>query len=64
MDEAERIKAQVRAKVEHPFQVIKQRFGYTKTRNRGLKKNAARLTMLFAFANLLKVKRQLLAQVA
>ena len=64
LDEAERIKARVRAKVEHPFRVIKLQFGYAKARYRGMKKNAARLTMLFAFANLCKVKKQLLAQVA
>ena len=64
LDEAERIKARVRAKVEHPFRVIKLQFGYAKARYRGQKKNAARLTMLFAFANLLKVKRRLLVQAA
>jgi transposase, IS5 family len=29
----------VRAKVEHPFRVIKRQFGYTKVRYRGLAKN-------------------------
>ena len=32
----EHAKAQVRAKVEHPFRVIKRQFGYTKARFRGL----------------------------
>ena len=59
-EQYEKLKARVRAKVEHPFQVIKQRFGYVKTRYRGLKKNAARLTMLFAFANLWKVRKQVM----
>lgn len=34
----ERAKAQTRAKVEHPFRVIKRQFGYTKVRFRGLAK--------------------------
>ena len=34
----EKAKAQVRAKVEHPFRVIKRQFGYTKVRFRGLAK--------------------------
>ncbi|PRP68650.1 IS5 family transposase, partial [Chromobacterium amazonense] len=33
----ETVKAKIRAKVEHPFRVIKQQFGYLKTRYRGLK---------------------------
>ena len=56
----EKLKARVRAKVEHPFRVIKQQFGYIRTRYRGLKKNAARLTMLFTFANLWKVRKQMM----
>lgn len=39
----EKAKAQVRAKVEHPFRVIKRQFGYVKTRFRGLAKNTAQL---------------------
>ncbi|MFX8262287.1 transposase, partial [Acinetobacter baumannii] len=50
----------VRAKVEHPFRVVKQQFGYAKVRYRGLAKNTARLTMLFAMSNLWMVRRQLL----
>ncbi|KPX10083.1 ISPssy, transposase [Pseudomonas savastanoi] len=34
-------KGQLRAKVEHPFRVIKRQFGYTKVRFRGLAKNTA-----------------------
>jgi len=37
----EKAKAQVRAKVEHPFRVIKRQFGYVKVRFRGLAKNTA-----------------------
>lgn len=56
----EKAKAQVRAKVEHPFRVIKRKFGYVKTRFRGLAKNTAQLTTLFALSNLWMVRRQLL----
>jgi IS5 family transposase len=52
LDQAERLKASIRAKVEHPFRVFKQQFGYAKVRYRGLAKNTARLTMLFALGNL------------
>jgi len=38
----EQLKARVRAKVEHPFRVVKQQFGYAKVRYRGLAKNTAR----------------------
>ena len=53
----EQFKASVRAKAEHPFRVIKLQFGYSKVRYRTLAKNAARLTTLFAFANLWKVRK-------
>jgi len=39
----EKAKAQVRAKVEHPFRVIKRQFGCTKVRFSGLAKNAAQM---------------------
>ncbi|WP_248681214.1 transposase, partial [Zestomonas thermotolerans] len=54
-------KAQVRAKVEHPFRVIKRQFGYTKVRFRGLAKNTAQLITLFALSNLWMARRHLLA---
>lgn len=53
-------KAQVRAKVEHPFRVIKRQFGYTKVRFRGLTKNIAQLTTLSALSNLWMVRKRLL----
>ena len=56
----EKAKAQVRAKVEHPFRVIKRQFGYVKTRFRGLAKNTAQLVTLFALSNLWMVRRHLL----
>ncbi len=43
--------ASVRAKVEHPFLVVKRDFGFTKTRYRGLEKNLNHLHMLFASSN-------------
>lgn len=58
-DQIERLKAGIRAKVEHPFRVLKQQFGYTKTRYRGLMKNSAQITTLFALANLWMARKQL-----
>ncbi|AZC51672.1 Mobile element protein [Pseudomonas chlororaphis subsp. piscium] len=54
-------KAQTRTKVEHPFRVIKRQFGNVKVRFRGLAKNTAQLTTLFALSNLWMARRQLLA---
>ena len=51
--EVESRKASVRAKVEHPFLIIKRDFGFIKTRYRGLAKNRNHLQVLFASANLL-----------
>ena len=48
---AESRKASVRAKVEHPFLIVKRDFGFTKTRYRGLAKNRNHLNVLFASAN-------------
>lgn len=56
-----RIIAVVRAKVEHPFRVLKRQFGYVKTRYRGVAKNRAQLFTLFALGNLFLVRRRLLA---
>jgi transposase, IS5 family len=58
----EKLKAQVRAKVEHAFHVVKNLFGHRKVRYRGLKKNTAQLHTLFGLANLVLAKRVLLAQ--
>ena len=59
-EKIEKIKASVRAKVEHPFRVIKRQFGYTKVRYRGLAKNTAQLVTLFALSNLWMARRTLL----
>jgi IS5 family transposase len=57
----EKLKAQVRARVEHPFHVIKNLFRHRKVRYRGLAKNLAQLYSLFALANLIIVRRSLLS---
>jgi IS5 family transposase len=57
----ERALAQVRAWVEHPFHVVKNLFRHKKLRYRGLAKNTAQLHTLFALANLVIVKKALLA---
>ena len=60
----EKLKAGIRAKVEHPFRVIKRQFAYTKVRYRGLKKNTAQLVTLFALSNLWMVRSKLLGMQA
>jgi transposase, IS5 family len=58
----ERALSQVRAWVEHPFHIVKNLFRHKRLRYRGLAKNTAQLHTLFALANLVIVKRTLLAQ--
>ena len=58
---AEKCKASIRAKVEHPFLLVKRRFGYAKVRYRGLLKNTQRLMTLLGFANLIRAERYLAA---
>ena len=60
IDQLERLKASIRAKVEHPFRVIKRQFGHVKVRYRGLKKNTAQLSTLFALSNLWMARKALL----
>lgn len=55
-------KAKVRARVEHPFRVVKCVFGYTKTRFKGLAKNTVQVVTLFALANLYAVRRHLMSK--
>ncbi len=57
----ERLKAQVRARVEHPFHILKNLFRHRKARDRGLAKNTAQLHSLFALANLFLARRSLLS---
>lgn len=56
----EREKSSVRAKVEHAFWVVKCLFGYRKTRYKGRRKQAAKLHMVFALANLYLADRRCL----
>jgi len=60
LDKLEHLKASIRAKVEHPFRVIKRQFGYVKVRYRGLMKNTAQLHTLFALSNLWMARHRLL----
>lgn len=55
----EQTKASMRAKVEHPFRVIKQQFGFNKVRYRGIAKNDNKLQTMFALANLWLVRGKL-----
>ena len=64
LERLEKTKASIRAKVEHPFRVIKRQFGYTKVKYRGLAKNTANLMTLFALSNLWMVRRKLMAGAA
>lgn len=61
VQKAEHRKASMRAKVEHPFRVIKRQFGLVKVRFRGLAKNTAHVVTLFALSNLWMVRKQLMA---
>ena len=56
----ERAKANNRSKGEHPFRVIKQQFGFQKTRLRGFSKNRCKIHVLAALSNLFQARRQLL----
>ena len=63
IDEVQRAKnktkSSVRAKVEHPFLIIKRIFGSVKTRYKGLAKNAHRLFVTCALTNLYLMRRRL-----
>ena len=61
LEQVEQLKASVRAKVEHPFHVVKNLFRHRKARYKGLAKNEAQLFSLFGLANLVIAKRELLA---
>lgn len=60
LERIEHAKASIRAKVEHPFHVVKNLFRHRKTRYRALAKNTAQLFSLFCFANLVLARRWLL----
>ncbi len=54
-----RTKSSVRAKVEHPFRILKRIFGFDKVRYRGLAKNHHRLCACFALVNLYLHRKRL-----
>ena len=58
-DQLEHLKARIRAKVEHPFRVLKRQFGYVKVKYRGLAKNTAQLFTLFMLSNPWMVRKKL-----
>ncbi len=59
-DLVETAKAHIRVKGEHPFRVIKQQFGFQKTRLRGMLKNSCKVNVLAALSNLFMARRRLL----
>ena len=59
VEHLEHVKARIRAKVEHPFPVIKNILGLKKVRYRGLAKNTAQLFTRFGRTNLVRAKRRL-----
>lgn len=64
LEQIEHIKARIRAKVEHPFRVLKRQFGYRKVRYRGLAKNTAQVFTLFALSNLWMARHRLTTRTA
>ncbi|BDO85971.1 IS5-like element ISKpn26 family transposase [Escherichia coli] len=55
----EYMKASIRARVEHPFRIIKRQFSFVKARYKGLLKNDNQLAMLFTLANLFRVDQMI-----
>lgn len=63
IERLEKLKAIVRARVEHQFRVVKQQFGYNKVRYHGLVKNTAQSVILFALSNLWMVRRPMFTSI-
>ena len=61
LDLVEMAKAHIRAKVEHPFRIIKEQFGFRKPRLRGMAKNHCKVNVLAALTNLFFARGYLLA---
>jgi IS5 family transposase len=61
--ETNRRKSSIRAKVEHPFLILKRLWGFAKVRYRGLAKNANRAFAMLAAINLIKHGRPLTGEV-
>jgi IS5 family transposase len=62
LDEGERPKVRIRAKVEHPYRVIKRQFGHLGMRYRGSVENTQQLRTLFALSNLWVTRRRILQE--
>jgi IS5 family transposase len=60
LEQLEKTKASIRAKVEHPFRVIKRQFGFVKVKYRGMAKNTANLVTLFTLSNLWMARKRLM----
>jgi IS5 family transposase len=60
----DKTKASIRAKVEHPFLVIKCQFGHSKTCYRGLAKNTSQLLVIFALSNMWMVRKRMIQGLA
>ena len=58
-EQLEYVTASIRARVEHPFRVLKRQFRHVKVRYRSLVKNTAQLHTLFALTNLWLMRRKL-----
>ena len=59
-EQLEKLKASIRATVEHPFRVIKCQLGHRKVRYRGLSKSTSQLLVMFALSNLWMVHKKIL----
>lgn len=56
VEQMKKLKARVRAKVEHPRKVLERQFGHAKVHYRGLTKDTAQMVTLFARSNLWMVQ--------
>lgn len=61
INKIEKYKAGILAKVEHPFRVIKRKFGFLKLSYRELKKKTLQIETLFVLSNLWMARHQLMA---
>ena len=59
LDQVERLRAGIRAKVEHPLRLLKCQFRHRKVRYRGLGKNTSQLLVMFALSNLWMVRKRI-----
>ena len=62
-EQVEKLKASIRANVEHPLRLIKRQFELALVRYRGLAKNTAQLITLFALSNIWMARKVLMQRV-